>query len=79
MRVEIVVLPSGQIDNAGFASDVIVLQPGQTFLKTWRIPNTGQTRWGEGYIFVFLDGDHWARPLRSPSRQPSRRRTPTSA
>lgn len=57
MRVEITVLPSGQIDNAAFQSDVAVLQPGQTYVKTWRIRNVGQTRWGDDYSFVFLGGD----------------------
>ncbi|MCC6803432.1 MAG: peptidoglycan DD-metalloendopeptidase family protein, partial [Anaerolineae bacterium] len=57
MRVEITVLPSGQIDNAAFQSDVAVLQPGQTYVKTWRIRNVGQTRWTEDYHFVFLGGD----------------------
>lgn len=62
MRVEIAVLPSGQIDNAAFQTDVAVLQPGQTFVKTWRIRNVGQTRWGEGYSFVLLGGDALGAP-----------------
>jgi hypothetical protein len=57
VRVEIVVIPSGQVDNAAFVSDVLVVPPGQSFIKTWRILNSGQTRWGDGYTFAFLEGD----------------------
>lgn len=57
VRVEIVVIPSGLVDNAAFVSDVIVVKPNQSFVKVWRLLNVGQTRWGEGYTFVFLEGE----------------------
>ena len=66
VRVEIVVIPSAQVDNAAFVSDVIVVQPNQTFIKVWRIFNSGQTRWGEGYSFVFLEGEAMNAPKESP-------------
>jgi lysozyme len=28
--------------------------PGQPFTKTWRVKNTGNTRWGAGYSFAFF-------------------------
>lgn len=62
MRVEIAVLPSGQIDNAAFQTDVAVVEPGQTFVKTWRIRNVGQTRWSGEYSLVFLGGDALGAP-----------------
>ena len=62
VRVEIAVLPSGQIDNAAFQTDVALVQPGQHFVKTWRIRNVGQTRWSEDYTFVFLGGDALGAP-----------------
>ncbi len=66
MRVEIAVLPSGLLDNAAFQSDVAVLAPGETHVKTWRITNTGQSRWGDGYTFVFLGGDQLGAPAAVP-------------
>ncbi|MEP7290811.1 MAG: NBR1-Ig-like domain-containing protein [Chloroflexota bacterium] len=66
MRVEILVIPSGQVDDALAVSDVIILKPGQPFVKTWRIMNNGQTRWGEGYQFVYLGGDLMGAPMAIP-------------
>ncbi len=66
VRVEINVLPSGQINDAQAASDVIVLPPGATFVKTWRITNTGQTRWGGGYTLAFIGGDQMSAPHTVP-------------
>jgi len=62
VRVEVIVLPSAEFDNAAFVGDVIVLQPGQSFTKTWRIRNTGQTRWGDGYVLAFIDGEQFGAP-----------------
>lgn len=66
MRVEIVVMPSGTVDDAVAVSDVILLAPGETFVKTWRILNSGQTRWGEGYNLFFLGGDMMNAPMSLP-------------
>lgn len=63
VRVEIVVIPSGQVDDAVSVADVVVLKPGETFVRTWRIMNSGQTRWGEGYQFVYLGGDLMGAPM----------------
>ena len=49
-------------DRAEFVADVnvpddTVFAPGQSFTKTWRIANTGETTWTTGYALVFIDGD----------------------
>lgn len=49
-------------DRAEFVADVnipddTVFAPGQSFTKTWRIANTGQTTWTTGYALIFIDGD----------------------
>ncbi|MCB8976065.1 MAG: hypothetical protein H6657_01410 [Ardenticatenaceae bacterium] len=47
--------------NAQFVADVTIpddtrLQADSTFVKTWRIKNTGNVAWGTGYKLVFADG-----------------------
>lgn len=42
-----------------FLADVTIpdythIKPGQNFVKTWRLQNTGQTTWGPGFTLVFL-------------------------
>lgn len=36
--------------------DNTTMSPGQDFLKTWKIKNTGTCTWGEGYKLVFSYG-----------------------
>jgi len=53
--------PAGA-DQAEFVADVnipdgTVFAPEQTFTKTWRIANTGETTWTTAYALVFIDGD----------------------
>lgn len=33
------------------------MTPGQEFVKTWRIKNTGQCAWGDGYILIYSYGE----------------------
>ena len=45
-------------DSLEFVADVNVpddtnMSPGQDFLKTWRVKNTGSCPWGEGYELVY--------------------------
>ena len=45
-------------DSLQFVADVNVpddtnMSPGQDFLKTWRVKNTGSCPWGEGYELVY--------------------------
>lgn len=48
--------------KAGFVTDVTipdntVLEPGETFKKTWRLRNDGTTTWNGNYKLVFVSGD----------------------
>lgn len=47
--------------NAQFVADVTIpddtrLQAESTFIKTWRVKNTGNAAWGSSYRLVFVDG-----------------------
>jgi uncharacterized cupredoxin-like copper-binding protein len=47
-------------DRMQFVADVNVpdntnMAPGQDFLKTWRVKNTGSCPWGDGYELVYAD------------------------
>jgi hypothetical protein len=66
---EIMVVPPAQVDDAAFVADVIVLKPGQTFVKTWRVRNSGQTRWVDGYVLAFVSGDALGTPPTVPIPQ----------
>lgn len=37
--------------------DNTVMSPGQEFVKTWKIKNTGACPWGEGYKLIYSYGD----------------------
>ena len=43
-------------------SDGEVLNPGEGFVKTWRVRNVGTCDWGEGYELVFLSGEQMGGP-----------------
>lgn len=50
--------PLGLCDDASFVQDVTipdgsVMTPGQDFLKTWKVRNTGDCTWGAGYTIVY--------------------------
>jgi hypothetical protein len=47
-------------DNLEYVADVNVpdgttMSPGQDFLKTWRVKNSGSCPWGDGYELVYAD------------------------
>lgn len=49
-------------DSLSFVADVTVpdgtsMSPGQDFLKTWKVKNTGSCPWGAGYKLVYAYGD----------------------
>jgi len=53
--------------NAVFQADVTVpdnttIKAGQTFVKTWRIRNTGTCDWDPGYRLTFVEGDQMGGP-----------------
>lgn len=52
--------PVALCDSLEFVADVTIpddtnMAPGQDFLKTWRVKNTGSCPWGEGYELVYAD------------------------
>lgn len=59
---KILVAGSAVQDAALFVDDVSIpagtlVQPSETFLKQWRVKNTGTSTWKSGYTLAFLDGD----------------------
>ncbi|MGC9520855.1 MAG: NBR1-Ig-like domain-containing protein [Anaerolineae bacterium] len=58
---------TGCVPDAEFVADVTVpdgtvIEPGATFLKAWRVRNSGTCRWVEGYVLRFVDGAEMAGP-----------------
>ena len=54
-------------DQAGFVKDVTVddgtdMLPGQAFVKTWRLKNTGSCTWTTGYAMIFSSGEAMGAP-----------------
>ncbi|MFT3890420.1 MAG: NBR1-Ig-like domain-containing protein [Anaerolineales bacterium] len=54
-------------DKASFVADVTVadgtlFSPGATFLKTWRMKNSGTCTWKKSYSLVFYSGDQMNAP-----------------
>lgn len=59
--------PGGCTLNAAFVADVTVpdnteFAPGESFVKTWRLRNTGTCDWGPGFKLVFIGGDAMGGP-----------------
>ena len=58
---------AGTCDSAQFVSDVTVpddtfINPGATFVKTWRLKNTGVCQWNTSYSLVFASGSQMGGP-----------------
>ncbi len=58
----IAVTPEPCLNDIEFLADLTVpdgaqFLPGQTFVKKWRVRNSGACDWGPGYRLVFLNGD----------------------
>lgn len=58
-------------DLARFITDVTipdgaVMQPGQTFTKTWRLRNVGTCTWTGGYQLIFDQGEIMSGPVSQP-------------
>ncbi len=54
--------PAACTDQASFDSDVTIPQdtpmlPGQPFVKTWRLLNSGSCTWTADYALIFANGD----------------------
>ncbi|MFO7584209.1 MAG: NBR1-Ig-like domain-containing protein [Anaerolineales bacterium] len=46
--------------------DGAVMQPGQTFTKTWRLRNVGTCTWTGGYQLIFDQGEIMSGPVSQP-------------
>ncbi len=58
-------------DRAQFVKDITVpddteITAGTTFVKTWRLKNTGSCTWTSGYAIVFYNGDAMSGPASVP-------------
>ena len=58
-------------DAAAFVEDVTipddtVLEPGESFTKTWQLSNEGSCTWDAEYSLVFFDGDRLGAPEAIP-------------
>jgi len=54
-------------DAANFVADITIpdgmaFKPGETFVKTWRLRNSGETTWTTGYNLIFDKGDQMGGP-----------------
>ena len=63
--------PTPLCDLARFITDVTipdgtVMQPGQTFTKTWRLRNLGTCAWTSGYQLIFDQGNPMSGPVSQP-------------
>ena len=63
--------PAGCTLSATYVADVTIpdgtrIEPGESFVKTWRIRNAGSCDWGEGYRLVFESGDRLGAPTSVP-------------
>lgn len=63
--------PGGCILNAAFVADVTVpdntvFAPNASFVKTWRIKNTGTCTWDAGYQFIFAENNQMGGPAGVP-------------
>jgi hypothetical protein len=64
-------IPSGKLSEARYVADVTipdgsVIQPGATFVKTWRLRNSGETTWGAGYVLAFFRDNQMGAPASVP-------------
>ena len=49
-------------NNNVFEADITIpdnsiMKPGEDFIKTWQVRNTGTCTWDEGYVLAFIGGD----------------------
>ncbi len=66
--------PVGKRSEASYMADLTipdgtVIQPGDTFVKTWRIRNSGETTWGAGYTLAFFGDEKMGGPDSVPLPQ----------
>jgi hypothetical protein len=54
--------PETLCESLSYISDVnvpdnTVMSPGQDFIKTWKVRNSGSCEWGAGYVLAYADYD----------------------
>ena len=59
-------------DKLEFVADVTVpdgtiFKPGDTFVKTWKLKNSGTSTWGSGHSLVFVSGEQMGAPALAAS------------
>lgn len=59
------------VDKLEFVADVTVpdgttFKPGDTFVKTWKLRNSGTSTWGSGHSLVFVSGEQMGAPNSIP-------------
>lgn len=59
------------VDKLEFVADVTVpdgtaFKPGDTFVKTWKLRNSGTSTWGSGHSLVFVSGEQMGAPASIP-------------
>jgi hypothetical protein len=60
-------LQAGGTDKLEFVLDVTVpdgtqFKPGEAFIKTWRLKNTGTSTWNNSYNLVYISGEQMGAP-----------------
>lgn len=55
------------IDGLKYQADITVpdntlMEPGEEFVKTWRVLNNGSTTWGDGYTLAFFKDEQMGAP-----------------
>ena len=55
-------------DELSWAKDVTIadgtaMNPGEKFIKTWRVRNTGTSTWGSGYKLAFSENERMSGPV----------------
>jgi hypothetical protein len=58
-------------DKLEFVADVTVpdgtiFEPGETFVKTWKLRNAGTSTWSSGHSLVFISGEQMGAPASVP-------------
>ncbi len=59
IQVPEIVVPEQKFSQASYLADVTIpdgtlMQPGEKFVKTWRVRNAGESTWGQGYELAFF-------------------------
>ena len=59
--------PDGEYIADATIPDDTPMSPGETFLKAWRVRNSGSCPWTEGYVLSFAEGERMGGEPRKPA------------